>query len=385
MHRLRHVTGLILILLLSGCATAPVPESASVLHDELFVPAPAKFDAQSLFHVSDAMRLYLSVEIANNLATKGPMRGLYDALYSDKQLKLEYDTAQTRTASETFLARSGNCLSLVIMTAAFAKELGLKVYFQGVATEENWLRRDNFYFLAGHVNVTIGRERKLALAANGAGKFLTIDFEPLAANVAQRSWQIKEATIVSMYMNNRAAETLAAGNVKAAYWWAREAVTQDPAFVPAQLNLAVIYRRAGHLDLAQTMLNNVLIRDPNNVSALSNLVALLSELNRPAELAHASARLKRLREYEPYHFFKLGVAAMQAKNFALARDMFKTETRTQPNNSEFQFNLALAYAGLGDQASAKQHMTIAVASASTLKEQGIYAAKLSRIQAAQPN
>ncbi len=385
MQTLRHITGLILTLLLSSCATRPVADTSNVWHDELFLPAPAKFDPQSLFQVSDEMRRYLSVDIASNLAVKGPMRGLYDALYSEKQLKLEYDTAQTRTASQSFLARSGNCLSLVIMTAAFAKELGLKVYFQGVATDENWLRRDNFYFLAGHVNVTIGRERKMALAGNGAGKFLTIDFEPLRANVAQRAWQIKEPTIVAMYMNNRAAETLAQGDVKAAYWWAREAVTQDLNFLPAQLNLAVIYRRAGQPELAQTTLNSVLSREPNNVSALSNLVSLLTELHRPVELAAATARLNRLREFEPYHFFKLGVAAMQAKNYALARDMFNKETRAQPNNSEFQFTLALAYAGLGDGAAAKQHMTIAVASASTLKEQGIYAAKLNRIQAAQPN
>ncbi len=385
MNTLRQFVGLFLIALLSACASAPTGSSATVFHDELFVPAPAKFDPQSLFQVSDAMRRYLQVDIAGSLAAKGRMQGLYDALYSDQQLKLEYDTVQTRTASETFLARSGNCLSLVIMTAAFAKELGLNVYFQGVSTEENWLRRDKYYFLAGHVNVTIGRMRKMVLSGNGAGKFLTIDFEPLVENVAQRAWQIKETTIVAMYMNNRAAETLAEGDTNGAYWWAREAVVHDVKFLPAQINLAVIYRRAGHPTLAQSTLNNVLSLDPNNVVALSNLVSLLAELNRPAELALVTARLKRLRDYQPYHFFKLGVAAMQVKNYALARDMFKQETRSQPNNSEFQFYLALAYIGLGDQKTAKRHLSNAIKTSSSLKEQGIYAAKLGRIQAAQPN
>ena len=76
---------------------------------------------------------------------------------------------------------------------------------------------------------------------------------------------------------------------------------------------------------------------------------------------------------------------MQAKNYTLARDMFKQETRNQPHNSEFQFNLALAYAGLGDRETAKQHLAIAVKSSTTLKEQGIYAAKLIRIQQTSPN
>jgi hypothetical protein len=40
---------------------------------------------------------------------------------------IEYDSTVTRTAAQTYAARAGNCLSLVIMTAAFAEELGLRV------------------------------------------------------------------------------------------------------------------------------------------------------------------------------------------------------------------------------------------------------------------
>ena len=46
----------------------------------------------------------------------------------------------TRNAAEAFDARSGNCLSLVIMTAAFAKELGLPVRYQNVFVDEAWSR-----------------------------------------------------------------------------------------------------------------------------------------------------------------------------------------------------------------------------------------------------
>ena len=64
---------------------------------------------------------------------------------------------------------------------------------------------------------------------------------------------------------------------------------------------------------------------------------------------------------------------------------FWSTSFSQPNNSEFQFNLALAYAGLGDRQNAEHHLSIAVKFSTTQKEQGIYATKLGRIQTARQN
>ena len=61
----------------------------------------------------------------------------------------------TRNAAQAFAARSGNCLSLVIMTAAFAKELGLTVAYQKVFVDDTWARTGDIYLSIGHVNVTL--------------------------------------------------------------------------------------------------------------------------------------------------------------------------------------------------------------------------------------
>ena len=78
-----------------------------------------------MFALSDEMRRYLRTELAGPIRAKGRQSGLIEALYGKGQLKLDYDSSMTRNAAQAFAARSGNCLSLVIMTAAFAKELGL--------------------------------------------------------------------------------------------------------------------------------------------------------------------------------------------------------------------------------------------------------------------
>jgi transglutaminase-like putative cysteine protease len=51
---------------------------------------------------------------------------------------LEYDAEETLNASEAFDRKSGNCLSLVLMTAAMARELGLDVRFQNVRMDDSW-------------------------------------------------------------------------------------------------------------------------------------------------------------------------------------------------------------------------------------------------------
>src|SRR5207249_3493374 len=84
------------------------------------------------------------------LMNKGLHKGLLDALYAKNQLRLEYDAATTRNASQAFASRSGNCLSLVIMTAALAKELGLSVEYHSAFVEPAWSRAGGMYFLSGY-------------------------------------------------------------------------------------------------------------------------------------------------------------------------------------------------------------------------------------------
>ena len=103
------------------------------------------------------MRRYLAVDIADQIRLKGPQLGLMEALQKHTQLKLEYDAARTKNAAATFASRTGNCLSLVIMTAAFAKELRRA----GRATRRPTSTRPgaaagNLLIASGHVNITLG-------------------------------------------------------------------------------------------------------------------------------------------------------------------------------------------------------------------------------------
>jgi len=369
-------------LLLAGCASAPAPQRADTLFsDHLFKASSQRISADDVFALDAEMKRYLGGEIAAVVRSKGSQRGLFDALHDRERLELEYDTTLTRNASEAFAARAGNCLSLVIMTAAFAKEMGIPVHYQNVFADETWSRSGNFYLSIGHVNLTLGR-RSTAVDRNETD--LTIDFLPPRDIRSMHAWLIGENTIVAMYMNNRAVESLTTGNTNDAYWWARESVIQDPRFLSAYNTLGVVYQAHGNLWEAQQALEYVLQREPANTTAMSNLASVLYSRGQIAAAQELTRKLERAEPDPPFAYYKRGLAAMQAGDYKLAKDMFAKEVDRAAYYHEFQFWLALAYFGLGEMDQARTHMAIAVENSPTRKDHDLYAAKLERLRAYTP-
>ena len=96
---------------MAACTTAPqVLRPDHLFNDQLFPAPTVRINADDVFALSEEMKHYLHTDIAKQLKSRGRQYGLFDALYSKGQLKLEYDAELTRNAAETFAARSGNCL-----------------------------------------------------------------------------------------------------------------------------------------------------------------------------------------------------------------------------------------------------------------------------------
>ncbi|MDN3921947.1 tetratricopeptide repeat protein [Roseateles violae] len=363
--------------LLAACAsTSKLPPPAQLLQDAQFQPGTQRINAEDVFAFSPAMKQFLDTEFAMLQRTRGKRQGLIDALYTKTQLKLEYDAEITRNASEAFDARSGNCLSLVIMTAAFAKHLDLPVRYRSVFVEDFWSRSGDLYFLSGHVNVSLGTRIDNIRTVGGEPELLTIDFLPPEMLRGQRAISIDESTIIAMYMNNRAAENLQDGRLDEAYWWARAAVLQDPRFMSGYNTLAVIYRRHGDAAAAERALRLVLEREPGNLQAIANLVLVYKDLGRQAESEQMAATLRELQPYPPFRYFDLGMQAMKDGNYRLARDWFAKEVARSAYSHEFHFWLALASYGMGEMGPARKHMALALENSTTRKEHDVYAAKL---------
>ncbi|MFO1395663.1 MAG: tetratricopeptide repeat protein [Burkholderiales bacterium] len=378
---------LLVSLLLAGCASAPrAPQDDRFFRDAQFRPPSEAIRVGDVFALSPQMRDYLDAQVAAKAAKRGRQNALVDALYTQGDLKLEYDSEMTRNAAQAFAARSGNCLSLVIMTAAFAKALDLPVFYQKVFVDDEWARSGDLYLAIGHVNLTLGKRKtdeggfgyrvgRKPLESEG----LTIDFLPPDDMRRMRTREISEDAIVAMYMNNRAVEMLAHDRVDDAYWWARASIAQSDEFLAAYNTLGAVYRRHGDARDAEAVLRFVLEREPANTQAMSNLVAVLRDAGRTADADRLAARLEKLEPEPAFVYFNRGIAAFEKGDFAAAKDAFAREVARAPDYHEFQFWLGVTLLRLGDVDAARKHLVLAMKNSTSRRDHDLYAAKLDHL------
>jgi Flp pilus assembly protein TadD len=369
-----------LFCVLLGACAAPSrfagEPPAFLFQDESFAASRQRPDYVDVFALSEPMRRFLTLDIAHQLHSMGPASGLINALYTKGLLKLEYDASMTRNASEAFDARAGNCLSLVIMTAAFARELGLQVEFHAARTDEIWSRSGDLLLGSGHVNVTLDAWRTYIGTGGLSQNPLTVDFLSGDEIGGLRTVDISEATVVAMYMNNKAVEALVHGELDDAYGWASAAIRKSPEFVSSYNTLAIIYERNGDPKQAARVFGYVLERAPDNLIVMSNLADVQSRLGNESEAAALRARLARMDPYPPYYFFNLGMAAMQQSDFQAAKSWFAKEVARADYNHEFHFWLAVAYFKLGQTERAQRQLLLALERSSAHSDRDLYAAKL---------
>ena len=370
------------VLCLSACSTTAlqVKDTHHLFRDDLFDVSTERIDAADVLALTPKMQHYLATEIMPKVFTRGPQRALIDALYAKGELKLDYDSTMTRTASQAFEARAGNCLSLVIMTAAFARQMGLPLHYQSVMVDDAWDRSGDLYFFIGHVNLSLGLPARSLRISDGPS-WLTVDFLPGQDIGRQRSIVITEARVLAMYMNNRAAEALARGRMADAYAWVREAVRQDPQFISSYNTLGVIYQRQGALPEAEAALRQALAVEPANPHAMGNLVLVLQRQGRDAEAQVLAASLRRLQPVAPFALFQQGMQALKDGDYRRAKSLFEREIARAADYHEFHFWLAIAHLNLGENNAAQKHLKIALDNSTTRDQQGLYAAKLDRLRA----
>ncbi|HEX6018167.1 MAG TPA: tetratricopeptide repeat protein [Burkholderiaceae bacterium] len=372
----RWLVWLWLALAVAACSTAlRAPPPQSLLHDALFAPPQQAIDARAVFALDDQMRSYLRDHTKGSLYFRNRAEWLVQSLYRHGDLKIDYDATVTRNAAETFDARAGNCLSLVVMTAALAKELDLQVEYNSATIDETWSRAGSLLLRSGHINITIGR-RLVDRPRGQDGRSWTVDFLPPGDLQGLRVRPIDEATVVAMFMNNRAAEALARDANAEAYWWARAGLLADPGFDAVANTLGVVYQRSGHIDAAAVVFDELLRRRPKHLQALNNLALLYEQQGQPERAAPLRERLARLEPEPPYHWFALGQQALRHGDARAARDFFAREVRRADYSSEFHFWLAIAHFQLGETELAQHELERARSLSTSRDERDLYAAKL---------
>jgi Tfp pilus assembly protein PilF len=375
----------VLALVLGGCASAPppapLPAASSFFRDDAFAPPKQPVSVADVFTLSPEMEAFVAGARAQSLRESDPRYVLIDMLYKKQRLAIDYEGSRTRTAAETYAARAGNCLSLVIMTSAVAKAMGVPVNYQRVLVDEAWSRSGTLYFASGHVNLVLDWAPSLSRFTRQMEPSLIVDFLPAEQLRGQRAQSIGERTILAMFTNNRAAEAMARGDPDDAYWWARESIVQDGSFLAGYNTLGVIYLRRGLAVEAERLFAEILRREPENAKVMGNQIHALRQQGRTEDADRLAMRLAVLEPVPPFHWFNAGLQAMREHDYQRARDLFAKEVRREAFYHEFHFWLAQAELGLGNLRGAQRHLEMARQNSTTASDHNLYAAKLDRLRA----
>jgi Flp pilus assembly protein TadD len=280
--------------------------------------------------------------------------------------RLEYDET-TRTASATFRAMRGNCLSFSTMFVAMARQLGLSAQYQEVRSPPDWSLRGDSFVLNRHVNVLVDLGRE--------GEHV-VDFNMDDFRTTYDRRRISDARALAHYYNNMAVERMQAGDAASALGYFRKAAHNDSSFSPTWTNLGILYMRNGHPAHAEAAHLQALKADRSDLVAMSNLAGLYEGQGDREQAAWYRRRVIDHRNRNPYYRLHLAREAFRDEDYAAAIGHLKDAIRMKKNEDQFYFLLGLSYLKQGDAQAARRWLSRAkeVAATDALKRR--YASKM---------
>jgi len=348
---------------LIGCTTPPPAPPAAQLpwHDEVFGYDAASVEAtrNSLFALGPDLERRLKEHAVQGLSSRQQLNYLLDLLYGAKRERFQYAAGHTTGAAETWNRRSGDCLSLAILTYAAARELRISALMQEVDVPVLYDRRGDLDFVNRHVNVRFARPQRILDQGWAEPQDVVVDFEPEYTS-RKIGRTLDEAGILARYYNNVATEYLAQGRKGPAYTFFKAAILADPAYAASYINLAVLYRGAAIDRDAELLLRHAVdLSDRTEVILpLNALHSLMVAQGRDAEAQNYAQMLKAARDNDPYYWIGLGLQQLKVRDYSAAVDSFERAQNMVNGFPELHQYLAVAYWRAGKLRSANEQLAL---------------------------
>ena len=309
-------------VVLAGCAAAPRAPLPAQLpwQDQAFDydAALVSVGKRDLFQLEDALLTKLNDSSIQNSSAQYRLHYLVSILFGPKAKDFPYSGGHSTVAAETWRRKTGDCLSLTVLSYSLASALGMSVQMQEVRVPVVFDRRGNVEFLNRHVNVLIrGAGEVYLIAGSMRSGDMIIDFEPQVAS-RREGMALSDDGILARFYNNVAAEYLAQGDLALAYAHFKAAVLADPGYSPSYSNLAQLYIRKGFLQSAERLLLHAIALDDDADIALRSLHQLLVSQGRESEAVKYTEILQARQEKDPYYWLGVGLDQLQRGNYRRA-------------------------------------------------------------------
>lgn len=283
------------------------------------------------------MEEFLESRVPGRVSPLDRVQILVDALFDQEGLDFQYDAGRTLTARDTFLERTGNCLSFSMMFVAMARHLGLNARFQEVETVPNWTRRGQAILFTQHVNV---------LVRIGPRQY-EVDLIPRVNQVRIGQRVISDNRAFAHFYNNTGVGHFAREHLQLAETYFQKALQADPQTAFVWTNLGVVQVASGNFKEAEESYLKALQIDGQHMTAMDNLGQLYRRLGQMDKAEHYAKKVQKFRAKNPYHHYRLGEAAYARDDFQEAIQHYREAVKLKFEEYRFHLALARAHAELG--------------------------------------
>ena len=299
---------------------------------------------------------------------KNKTANILDFVFGPGGLKLQYQLTPTRSATQTFYAREGNCLSFVNLFVGVARSVRLNPSYVEVKDLQRWNYKNGVVVSQGHIVAGIQFD----------GRMSTYDFLPYRQKSYRDLKPISDLTATAHFYNNLGAEALLADDLPRASDYLTLANKLAPDFDKATNNLGVYYLRTDRVEQALDLYDKGLVDRPKNVAYLTNKARSLQLLGRAEEAIAVLDQIEDTNQTSPFFFVYRADVALSAGDYKEALAQLRKAMRQDTEVPEVHIGLVKVYLAMGDTDQAEHHVERALKLDATHKEARHYAAMMSQ-------
>ena len=191
-----------------------------------------------------------------------------------------------------------------------------------------------------HVNA------RVRLRGDQGDMVVDLDMDNYRSYYAQRL--IPDAWARAQYFNNRAMEIYAREqDTRASFYFLQAALREDDQQAFLWNNLAALYRREGHLDLAEAVYIRALQADPRDLTVIHNISQLYLDTRREDKARQLRHLLDEYRDHNPYYQYRLASKLYLSEDYQQAARRIEKAIRKLPEERAFYQLAADIYGQLG--------------------------------------
>ena len=360
---LLNLTLILLTLAVCGCSTNPSPHTSVVL------PPLPNYEVQGVpiidLSQKDIYRLTSSqkrsfLKFYNDYKNKELEPHQRLAKYLTTYMQTFDYSGQTLTASQAIETMTGDCVSLAVVTSAYAQLVGIKYLHRKVNRAPIYMRNDNIIVTAQHIRTLLFKAMYNTndITANVWTEYINIDYYKADTDIPAEPITYQEFD--ALFFANLAASYLMNNDLISAYQHSKKAMDIAP-HQAENINLhAIILKRLGYKELAMALFDYGYQNLPASINLLTNYKNLAQSQNNAVLATEIEQRLLTLKDANPYQWLTLGYEEYDQERFTRAYTYFEKAKNKAPYLDDVYIALAKASYSLGKHGAAKNYLLLAL-------------------------